>query len=279
MPGSEGCLQYALDENPTLGDVDATHSLRMDRVSMYASLNWGPDDTTRGPTISSTLPRRIFRTPTAVQNEEQSASRYQPQELEKRPTAVSPYSCNICGKVYAQRQGVRRHHREVHEVNICTLAYCNFKWGRPYQLRKHLKKKHPDIDPDDVLGGLTGSHRKATTVPQHSPQQQVLPPSSEHDRRDRAESRLCARAPPSSAMAPVSPPVISSLNYHPLPENAEPLNMHEDPREFQLFDASTYACASAAISSTEEHAQWVNNLEIASQNGQIWLAHTFFLNP
>ena len=250
MPGSEGCLQYALDENPTLGDVDATHSLRMDRVSMHASLDWGPDDSTRDPTVSSTFPRRISRTPTVVQNEEQSASRYQPQELEKRSAAASSYSCNICSKVYAQPQGVRRHHREVHQVNICT--YCDFKWGRPYQFRKHLKKKHPNVDPDDVrrvLGGLTGSHRKATTIPKYSPQQHVSPPSPEHDRRDRAESRLCARAPLPSAMAPVSP----------------------------LFDASAYACASAAISSTEEHAQWANDLEIASQNEQIWLAHTFFL--
>ena len=214
--------------------------------------------------FSMTFPR-ISCTPNVMQYEERS--QYQrSQELEKRPTAASSYSCDICGKVYAQSQGVRRHHREAHHVKMCT--YCGeFKWGRPYQLRRHLQKQHPNVDPDAELGRLTRSHRKATNVPNHSLQQRVSPPTPEHDRRGRAEPHLFAQAPPPSAKAPVSPPVISSLDYHPQPEHAETMNTtntHEYLDKLKLPDVSAYACANTAILSTVEHAKWANDLEIAS---------------
>lgn len=72
-----------------------------------------------------------------------------------------PYSCDICGKTYLQPQGVTRHYREVHQNTVCM--YCgNFSWNRPYQLRKHLKERHPNVDPDSILGGQIGRRRKVT---------------------------------------------------------------------------------------------------------------------
>ena len=127
---------------------------------------------------------------------------------------------------------------------LVQCTYCgDFKWGRPYQLRKHLKKGHPNADPDDVLGGLSPGPIARSPLSQNTHRNNKFHPLPLNmaDRQDRAESRLCAWAPPPSAMVPVSP----------------------------LFDASAYACASAAISSTEEHAQRANDLEIASRNGQI----------
>jgi len=54
------------------------------------------------------------------------------------------HSCNICGKRYAQSQGVTRHQRETHRASLCM--YCNtFKWGRPYRYKAHLEKEHPHV--------------------------------------------------------------------------------------------------------------------------------------
>ena len=58
---------------------------------------------------------------------------------------VVRYRCEICPKEYTQRQGVRRHQREKHEPNYCP--HCpTFRWGRLYQFKDHLKKKHPEVD-------------------------------------------------------------------------------------------------------------------------------------
>jgi hypothetical protein len=275
MTRMERCFQHASDEGRTLGNVVAKYNSRMGCESMNVSLDQGhrntPVDTTRNPSVSSTFPR-ISCTPTGVQYPQYQAQRFQ--ELEKRPIAApsrstSPYSCDICGKAYAQPQGVRRHHREVHDVKICT--YCgDFKWGRPYQFRKHLKKQHPSVDPDAVVGRPSESHRKVAMIPKHPPQQQVLPPIPEHDRQGRTEPRLRAPAQLPSAVAellPFSQPFISSLDYHPQPEHAEPMNTTD-------LDA-TYAYVSS-VSSTEEHAQRANDSEIAFQN---WLAPVFFNSP
>ena len=60
------------------------------------------------------------------------------------------YSCNICGKFYVQRQSLMRHHREAHERRLCL--YCDdFKSSPRHKYRSHLKKYHPDVDPDVVL--------------------------------------------------------------------------------------------------------------------------------
>jgi hypothetical protein len=229
---------------------------------------YGPVEKTPNLSVSSTSPG-ISCTPTVVRYQEPSASQYRPQRFQKsgkRPAAPSSrsyrrrprireapkraYSCNICGKVYAQPQGVTRHQRETHQVRICV--YCgDFKWGRPYQFRKHLKEQHPNVDPDTMLGSRrpTVSCRKVTIIPKHPPQQRVSPPTSENDRRGRVEPGLYPLAPPPSAVAEVTPlspplpPVVLSLDYDPQPEPAEPTNttrMHGGFRELELLDAGGF---------------------------------------
>ena len=55
------------------------------------------------------------------------------------------YQCEICRKVFAQPQGVRRHRLEKHEPNFCPHCH-TFSWGRLYQFKEHLKKAHPEVD-------------------------------------------------------------------------------------------------------------------------------------
>ena len=69
------------------------------------------------------------------------------------------YRCSICGLGYAQLQGLTRHLRETHEASFCI--YCNdFKWGRPYRLREHIKKRHPGVDPSVALEEATKTRRR-----------------------------------------------------------------------------------------------------------------------
>ena len=69
------------------------------------------------------------------------------------------YKCSICGLGYAQFQGLTRHFRETHKASLCM--YCNdFKWGRPYRLREHIKKRHPGVDPSVALEEATRTRRR-----------------------------------------------------------------------------------------------------------------------
>jgi hypothetical protein len=133
-----------------------------------------------------------------------------------RGDSKGPYSCNICGKVYAQPQGVTRHHREAHQVSVCM--YCGeFRWGRLYQFKKHLKAKHPNVD-HTMLGGPTGSRRKVTRIRKQSPRQRVSPSIPEHDQRGRAEHGVYPLASPPSAVPEITPLfmlAMSSLDYDP----------------------------------------------------------------
>ena len=66
------------------------------------------------------------------------------------------YSCNVCGNIYTQ-QNVTRHYREAHERILCL--YCDFKSSRRYEYKAHLKKHHPDVDPDVVLGQANSTRK------------------------------------------------------------------------------------------------------------------------
>jgi hypothetical protein len=82
-------------------------------------------------------------------------------------TLMGQYSCNVCGKRYSQASGLGRHHRETHEISLCM--YCrDFKWGgRPYRLREHLEKRHPDVDVDAALDEATRTRRRTTIGTSH----------------------------------------------------------------------------------------------------------------
>ena len=279
-----------------LVNVHATHDSR----NVHTSTNTSSDqshhqcalvDAVHSFSASSNFPT-IPRAPIAVQSQQQSASRDEPRRSQRKGQAATtlrshrrrsgirggpkrPYSCDICGKAYAQRQGVTRHHREAHQFSVCP--YCRkFRWGRPYQLRKHLTEQHPNVDSDAVLGGPIGSRRKVPQISKCSSQRVSSP---EHDRRDRDEPRLCPQAPLLSDMTEamlLSPPhVMSSLDYDSLSRPVEPMNTtqaHENPRD--LFLDATYT--GAAVSSTEEYTQQANDLETASQSEEIWWAYFFY---
>jgi hypothetical protein len=108
----------------------------------------------------------------------------------KRGASQGRYSCSICGLDFAQRQGVTRHHRDVHEVSSCT--HCpDFKWYRPHQLRKHLEEKHPDIDLPASLGEVTRSRRKATKIENRLRRQRAVKmPALNPSRVDRCSRHL-----------------------------------------------------------------------------------------
>ena len=133
-------------------------------------------------------------TPIVAQPKKQTALREMPKPSQKsgnRFIAVSPrssllpdgkrgasqgrYLCSICGLDFAQKQGVTRHHRDVHEASSCTLCP-DFKWHRPHQLKKHLEEKHPDVDLPASLGEVTRSRRKATKIENRLRQQAVKMP-------------------------------------------------------------------------------------------------------
>lgn len=279
-------------------DVDAIRDSckgQSTTTSDQSRQKYAPIDTAHDFSTSSNFPT-ISCTPIAVQFQQQSTSRNElrPFQTSKkghaattsrpsrrrtgiRGTTKRPYSCDICGNAYAQRQGVTRHHREVHQVSMCI--YCrNFRWGRPYQLRKHLKEQHPDVDPNTVLGGPMGSRRKVTHISKSSPKQRFSTVQVEHDRRGRDEPRLCPQAPLPSGVAEATllfpPPVTSSLDYDPEPKPVEPMNTtqaYEDPRNLSLD--VTYA--GAAFSSTDEFFQQ-HDLETVSQSERTWWAHFYY---
>ena len=155
------------------------------------------------------------------------------------------YLCTICGNGYAQQQGVYRHQREVHKTKTNLCRHCRaFKWGRPYLLRDHLKRRHPDIDPDVELEEVKRNSHRTTTSTTHLPREWVSPPSLEHSGRDNVESQL---RPPTFSLLPVTnfPPVFphafQEVDHDPQPELAEPTIMkskHEDARHLEALNST-----------------------------------------
>jgi hypothetical protein len=194
-------------------------------------------EATSGDSMPSALPV-IPCVPADLQYEEQQASQDAPQRLQeaaKGPatasprsprrapasesgTAKQPYACNICGKTYSQSQGVRRHQRETHKATLCK--YCHsFEWGRPYRLRDHYRKHHPEVNIEVAMKESSKKRSKAKTNPKSIPQQVSLS-SPPHDRQSRTESQ------PNYPLVPtLSPPAVvefpSIAPTHGVREDAE----------------------------------------------------------
>jgi hypothetical protein len=83
----------------------------------------------------------------------------------KRPISVGTggYLCGVCGGKFAQVQGVKRHHREKHEPRQCPHCHA-FRWGRLYLFKKHLKMKHPEIDPELATSSVTRRNRRKGAI-------------------------------------------------------------------------------------------------------------------
>jgi hypothetical protein len=85
-----------------------------------------------------------------------------------------PYLCDSCDKRFKQVQGLNRHKREEHKPSWCM--FCDTKWGRPYLYREHLKRCHPNVHIDAVLGKPEGSYCRAAIMARDLQQQPKLPP-------------------------------------------------------------------------------------------------------
>ena len=44
---------------------------------------------------------------------------------------------------------------------------CNFEWGRPYRLKEHLERWHPDVNIDVVLDEAMRTRRQAKVIASH----------------------------------------------------------------------------------------------------------------
>lgn len=192
----------------------------------------------------------------------------------------SLFPCDKCDKKYTQPQGVTRHQRERHEINLCPICN-NFRWGRRYQLMKHLEKRHPGIDVDATLEGA-GRCRRGATMNKRLQQQQASPPAFECDQRSHGEPlprSLVHTLPAVAKDSRVSLPATLSMAYDPHADDAEkPVTSckREDARGLDSFDSATNALS--ASSSTEEFPQPVNEGGIFVQHGQTWFAYPFLVN-
>jgi hypothetical protein len=187
---------------------------------MSVPRNQGYDFTRVHKTFDTSVPSallRISETPTVVQNQQDSPHNL-PQHFQMRKARVHypprrQHLCNICGKEYAQRQGLTRHHRAKHEASLCI--YCReFKSGRPYLrlLREHLERHHPDVDPNAAVEVVKRNGRRATYLARGLA---ASPLTTEHDRRIRAEFQLHPPIP--------SPPAVNKRPSISLPASALPL--------------------------------------------------------
>lgn len=201
-------------------------------------------------------PQGIPRSPTLVQYQDESVSRDRPQQFQKMSTGLEkassqsfrqptgaggsskgPYTCDICGKRYAQPQGVRRHYRAKHNPNSCS--YCDFKWSRPYQYRTHIKKKHHDVISDSAPDKAVWTRHGVPNITKSMRKQ----PSSE---------------------------VIEVVAHDSQPESTNPaIRMErnlEDPPESESH---------TGVSSIEECAERAMELKMSSRRTQTWLVQAF----
>jgi hypothetical protein len=173
--------------------------------------------------------------------------------LSQRRADVYPwrqYMCNVCGKEYAQRQGVVRHHREKHEASWCM--YCReFKRGRPYLrlLREHLERQHPDVDPNAAVEVVKMNGRRATVTTPYPLQEPVSFPSLGHDIRVRTTSRLHPPIPPS--------PAVTKYPSTSLPAAAFP-HVAYDP-QFGFTEPMTRKCRRGNAHQFEVHNSYVRS--------------------
>jgi hypothetical protein len=236
------------------------------------------------------IPQGVSSKPTAVPYLGESASGDRSQKLQKSgkvpkkassqssrsPAGIGgalskgPYACDLCGKTYAQRQGVTRHYREIHDhPNSCSYSGCDFKWTRPYLNRAHLKTKHRDVVSDaaqDDSEAMWTSYRVANTA--SSPQQQpVFTLTPEHDQRGGTKTWWCPLTPPpfAAVVAPARSPTIQRVDHDPQPlGSAEPTIRRKRKRE----DAPESELRTELLS-TEVRAQLAEDLDMPVRKVQL----------
>lgn len=218
--------------------------------------------------ISTEIPRKKRVTVTLRPARRLAGMRIVPKRL---------YSCDTCGKKYSQPQGVSRHRHAVHE-NPHSCLRCDFEWCRPYQYRIHLKKWHPDVDPDNVLGKSAGSRCRSTIIGRDLPQD--FPPLVvDPDRRSRGEllhwqRQVTLPLPVAEDVAHVSQPSMLYVSHDPHLEHAEPAVSSRKCEDDRVLELSDDTDSPSAVSSTEECAQSLESTQRAS--GQLWFAQPFW---
>ena len=247
---------------------------------------------TSNPSAPS-IPQEISSKPTAVQYLGESASRDRSPKLQKsanapekassqssRPSAgvgealiKKPYPCDICGKRYAQQQGVRRHYRATHgHPNSCS--YCNFKWSRPYLYLAHLKTKHRNVVSDAAQDEATSTSYRAANTVSSLHQQPVLTLTPELQRGG-TETWWCPLTPPSvavdSEVAPACSPATQCVDHDPQPlRSAEPTIRRKRKREVEDAHESKLR---TELLSTGVRAQLVKDPDMPVRKVQTWLVH------
>ncbi|KAI9455516.1 hypothetical protein F5148DRAFT_1225801 [Russula earlei] len=170
-----GPVPVTFSEDSTCANVDQASNLN--RFQPVVSINvpsdsghqYAPFGTSFDSSKSSKLPDvscSPVHFPTAGKGTATRASRPSRKAPGVLAASKSPHSCSVCGKTYAQRQGVRRHHRETHKARLCTYCY-SFEWGRPYRLRMHIKKRHPDVNADAAVNEAMRQRRTTKVITRH----------------------------------------------------------------------------------------------------------------
>ena len=121
-------------------------------------------------TVSSTVTEVSGKENAAVP----SQATVKPADMHGIPKSL--FSCDKCDKQYAQSHGVIRHQREAHEINLCLICK-DFKWGRRYQLKKHLKERHPSVNLYETLCEATRCRHRESTMNKKSLRQQQASPA------------------------------------------------------------------------------------------------------
>ncbi|KAF8496817.1 hypothetical protein F5888DRAFT_366972 [Russula emetica] len=235
--------------------ADTNRNWRQGGMSMNVpldhSLQYTETHATSDFLVPSTLPDN-YSLPTVVQYQERASTEIlqQSQNSGAGPTATSSRSprkprhrCSICRLDFAQKRGVTRHYRDVHEVSLC-LHCSGFKWHRRHQLKEHLQEQHPDIHVPAALAEATRYRRRATIISNSLQGQQAFPPAIEFDRSRWGEHLL----------QPLPPPLLPVL------EGTNVTRRREFARELALFDA-TYA--HVAFSSTEVRMPPPNSVDVS----------------
>ncbi len=138
-------------------------------------------------------------------------------EGRKASRSRSRHKCSICGREYARSQDLKRHHLDKHEEPGSCL-FCVFKWRRPYQLKKHIERYHPNISLPAALAEATRSRRTAT-VTKTRIQRRASSPAIGYDGRDES---------PPQPLTPL-PAAMSRAAYDPQPELTEQMNTITGP--------------------------------------------------
>ncbi len=127
----------------------------------------------------------------------------------------NPRHACFCGASFTQRQGLTRHIRTAHNPSSCVS--CDFKWARPYAYREHIVKRHPGLNPDEVLGKPAGSRRRATAFTGRLAQQQGSLPAIEQHRQKSTRflpHLLPLPLPSVAGVTSVSPPAFPSMAHN-----------------------------------------------------------------